>query len=45
VEPMFGVYPIGSMEARRAQLMIDPSTATVLEYFEVSFAFVERGDF
>lgn len=40
-----GVYPIGSMQIGRALLMIDPATATAIEYFEVTFTLTERGDY
>ena len=38
-----GVYPIQQFTIRRAQMLIDPATATALEYFEVSFQLTERG--
>lgn len=38
-----GVYPIQQFSIRRAQMLIDPATATALEYFEVTFTLTERG--
>ena len=45
IEPMFGVYQIGQMSINRSQLLVDPSTNSVLEFFEVRFALREKGDF
>jgi hypothetical protein len=38
-----GVYPINQFSIRRAQMLVDPATATALEYFEVTFNLTERG--
>lgn len=38
-----GVYPIQQFSIRRAQMLVDPATATAIEYFEVTFNLNERG--